>query len=77
MGCTVFPYLIRIASLTIIITAVRENETLSPQLFKHSSVGPLSWELNQWGLQLPPVVPKQLSYMYAAGNEHDCSCLHP
>ena len=31
----------------------------------------------QEGLQLPIVVPKQLSYMYAAGNEHDCSCLHP
>ena len=73
MGCTVFSYLRRIASLTIIITVVRENEALSPQLFKLSSVGPLSWELNQQGLQLPIVVPKQLSYTYAAGNEHDCS----
>ena len=77
MGCTVFSYLRRIASLTIIITVVRENVALSPQLFKLSSVGPLSCELNQRGLQLPIVVPKQLSYMYAAGNEHDCCCLHP
>ena len=74
MGCT---FLRRIASLTIIITVVRENKALSPQLFKLSSVSPLSWELNQRGLQLPIVVPKQLSYMYAAGNEHDWSCLHP
>ena len=77
MGCTVFFLSERIASLTIIITVVRENIALSPQLFKLSSVGPLSCELNQRGLQLPIAVPKQLSDMYAAGNEHDCSCLHP
>ena len=68
MGCTVFFLSERIASLTIIITVVRENEALSPQLFKLPSVGPLSWELNQWGLELSIVVPKQLSYKYAAGN---------
>lgn len=53
MGCTVFSYLRRITSLTIIITGVRENKALSPQLFKHSSAGTLSWELNPGGFTAP------------------------
>ena len=53
MGCTVFSYLGRIASLTIIISVVGGNEALSPQLFKHKSVGPLGWELNPGGFTAP------------------------